>query len=156
MATPTLILPLGAEASSSFIRRARPVSAEPRSFRLEQFPEKIAVVQLGPGAEVPEWAESSSIFSITATAHETSLICAGRSVPKKARHEKPFTAFCVDGQLDLGEDVVVTRRRVLARREPVCGEIDAADVGESPVDDDQLAVQAAPQAGEQQAQAAER
>ncbi len=29
------------------------MSSQPRSFRLEQFPEKIAVVQLGPGAEVP-------------------------------------------------------------------------------------------------------
>jgi hypothetical protein len=76
------------------------VTANPRSFRLEQFPEKIAVVQLGPGAEVPDWAESSSLFSITATALETSLVCAARNVPKKAKQAGPFTPFAVQGPLD--------------------------------------------------------
>jgi hypothetical protein len=67
---------------------------------LEQFPEKLAVVRLGPGAEVPAWAESSSLFSVTATALETSLVCAARSVPKKAKQAGPFTAFAVQGPLD--------------------------------------------------------
>ncbi|MEZ0579920.1 ACT domain-containing protein [Nocardioides sp. MH1] len=65
------------------------------SYRLARFPESIAVVRLGPGAEIPAWAESSSVFSITATATETSVVCAARSVPKKARHQAPFTAFSV-------------------------------------------------------------
>ncbi|MDP3892291.1 ACT domain-containing protein [Nocardioides sp.] len=68
---------------------------------LERFPETLAVVRLGPGAEVPDWAESSSLFSVTATATETSLVCASRSVPTKARHHKPLTAFAVQGTLDL-------------------------------------------------------
>ncbi|HWI42506.1 MAG TPA: ACT domain-containing protein [Nocardioides sp.] len=68
---------------------------------ISRYPETLAVVRLPGGAEIPDWAESSSIFSITATANETSLVCAGRSVPKKARHQKPWTAFCVDGTLDL-------------------------------------------------------
>ena len=70
------------------------------TFTLEQFPEKLAVVRLGPGAEVPAWAESSSLFSITATALETSVVCAARSVPKKAKQAGPFTAFAVRGLLD--------------------------------------------------------
>ncbi len=70
------------------------------SFTLEQFPEKIAVVRLAPGADVPSWAESSSLFSITATALETSIVCAMRSVPKKAKQSGPFTAFAVQGPLD--------------------------------------------------------
>jgi len=73
------------------------------SYHLARYPETLAVVRLAPGAEVPEWAESSSLFSITATATETSLICAGRSVPKKARHQKPFTAFCVTDELDFDQ-----------------------------------------------------
>lgn len=72
----------------------------PRSFTLQRFPETLAVVRLGPGAELPTWAESSSIFSITATATETSLVCAARSVPGKARALKPLTAFAVEGPLD--------------------------------------------------------
>lgn len=70
------------------------------TYTLEQFPETIAVVRLAPGAEVPTWAESSSLFSITATATETSLVCANRSVPNKAQKAGPFTAFAVQGPLD--------------------------------------------------------
>jgi hypothetical protein len=68
--------------------------------RLSRYPETLAVVRLPPGADVPEWAESASIFSITATATETSVVCAARSVPRKSRHQRPFTAFEVEGPLD--------------------------------------------------------
>ncbi len=68
---------------------------------LQQFPEKLVVARLAPGAEVPDWAESSSLFSVTATATETSIVCAGRSVPKKVPQAGPFTAFAVEGTLDL-------------------------------------------------------
>lgn len=70
------------------------------TYTLAQFPERLVVARLGPGTEVPAWAESSSLFSITATATETSVVCAGRSVPKKVRREGPFTAFQVAGPLD--------------------------------------------------------
>jgi hypothetical protein len=78
-----------------------------RPLHLARYPETLAVVRLAPGAEIPEWAESSSVFSITATATETSLICAGRSVPRKALHKKPFTAFCVTDELDVEETGVL-------------------------------------------------
>ena len=71
-----------------------------QTFTLLQFPEKLAIVRLGPGAEVPKWAESASLFSVTATATETSLICATRSVPTKTPSIKPLTAFQVRGPLD--------------------------------------------------------
>lgn len=67
---------------------------------LLRFPEKLAIVRLGPGAEVPKWAESSSLFSVTATATETSLICATRSVPTKTPSIRPLAAFQVRGPLD--------------------------------------------------------
>ena len=85
------------------------VTSDPGTFSLEQFPEKIAVVRLGPGAEVPGWAESSSLFSITATARETSVVCAARSVPTKARQAGPFTAFAVMGQLSFSLTGVLAR-----------------------------------------------
>jgi hypothetical protein len=71
-----------------------------QALTLLQFPEKLAIVRLGPGAEVPKWAESSSLFSVTATATETSLVCATRSVPTKTPSIKPLTAFQVRGPLD--------------------------------------------------------
>ena len=70
------------------------------SYQLQQFPEKLAVVKLPPGAEVPSWAGSSSLFSITATATETSVVCAGRSVPTKVVGWKGLTAFALMGELD--------------------------------------------------------
>jgi hypothetical protein len=68
--------------------------------KLSRYPETLAIVRLGPGTEVPKWAESSSLFSITATATETSIVCAARSVPTKSVHQRPFTAFEVEGPLD--------------------------------------------------------
>jgi hypothetical protein len=75
------------------------MSAE-SSYVLHRFPETLAVVGMPPGTEVPDWAESSSVFSVTATATETSIVCARRSVPKKVRQAGPFTAFQVQGPLD--------------------------------------------------------
>ncbi len=90
-------------------------TGDQRTFTLEQFPEKLAVVRLGPGAEVPAWAESSSLFSVTATARETSVVCAMRSVPNKAKAGGPFTAFAVQGPLELTEvGVLVAVLRPLA------------------------------------------
>lgn len=80
------------------------------TYTIARFPETLAVVRLGPGAEIPSWAESSSIFSVTATASETSLVCAARNVPAKARHHKPYTAFAVepggDTDFDLATEAV--------------------------------------------------
>jgi uncharacterized protein len=71
-----------------------------QTFQLNQFPEKLAVVGLPAGAEIPRWAESSSLFSVTATATETSIVCASRSVPAKVVSQKPFTAYAVQGPLE--------------------------------------------------------
>jgi hypothetical protein len=73
-----------------------------QTFTLAEYPEKLAIVKLGPGAEIPRWAESSSLFSVTATATETSLICAGRSVPTKTPSIRPLKAFRIVGELDAG------------------------------------------------------
>ena len=70
------------------------------TYTLHQYPEKMIVAGLPAGAEVPPWAESASLFSISATATDTTIVCAGRSVPKKVPHEGPFTAFAVQGPLD--------------------------------------------------------
>jgi hypothetical protein len=67
---------------------------------LLRYDEQLAVVRLGPGADIPDWAVSGTLFSVTATAAETSLVCARAGVPRKARQEGPFTAFAVVGPLD--------------------------------------------------------
>jgi hypothetical protein len=70
------------------------------TYTLLQYPEKLVVASLPAGADIPAWAESATLFSISATATETTVVCAGRSVPKKVRHEGPFTAYAVQGPLD--------------------------------------------------------
>lgn len=67
---------------------------------LVQHGEQLAVVRLGPGADLPAWSGAATLFSVTATATETSIVCAQAGVPKKARQEGPFTAFEVEGPLD--------------------------------------------------------
>lgn len=69
------------------------------TYDIDRFPETLAMVRFGPGTDLPGWAESSSIFSVTATASETSLVCAARNVPGKARAHRPFHAFSVRGEL---------------------------------------------------------
>lgn len=70
------------------------------TYTLVRHPEHLAVVRLGPGTDIPSWATSATLFSVTATAEETSLICAYAPVPRKARREGPFVAFSVAGPLD--------------------------------------------------------
>ena len=62
--------------------------------------EPLAVVRLGPGADVPAWATAATLFSVTATANETSLVCGAAGVPRKAPSEGPYLAFSVAGTLD--------------------------------------------------------
>jgi hypothetical protein len=62
--------------------------------------EPLVVARLGPGADIPPWASSGTLFSVTATASETSLVCGARGVPRKVRQQGPFVAFSVQGTLD--------------------------------------------------------
>ncbi|WP_372728187.1 ACT domain-containing protein [Nocardioides sp.] len=77
----------------------RPPESGP-SYSLQQFPEKLAVIKLPVGAEIPAWAESSSLFSVTATATSTSVVCAGRDVPTKVTAERGLFGFAVQDAPD--------------------------------------------------------
>ncbi len=73
----------------------------PAGHRLRRHPEDLAVARMPAGSDVPEWAESGSLLSVTATASETSVVCAADRVPRKTPHRAPLTAFEVEGPLDL-------------------------------------------------------
>ena len=72
------------------------------AYTLVRHPDALAVVRLGPGSDIPTWATSSTLFSVTATAAETSIVCHASTVPTKVRREGPFVAYEVAGPLDLG------------------------------------------------------
>jgi hypothetical protein len=72
--------------------------SQPRT--LVRHADALAVVRLGPGSDVPAWATASTLFSVTATAAETSLVCHASTVPTKVRKQGPFVAYEVAGPLD--------------------------------------------------------
>lgn len=82
---------------------------EQQNYSIEQYPEQVALVRLGPGAPMPAWAESSSIFSVAATATHTTVVCAARNVPTKARHIRSYTAFAVRGEIGVEDAGVLVR-----------------------------------------------
>ncbi|GAB3079448.1 hypothetical protein [Nocardioides zeae] len=84
-----------------------PGETQPASYELARFPETLAVVRLGPGSTIPAWAESSSVFQVTATATETTVLCAARNVPTKARSVRPFTAFQLGGERTVAESAAL-------------------------------------------------
>ncbi len=71
--------------------------------------ERLGVAKLGPGADLPRWASSGTILSITATADETSILCTYAAIPKKAKPEGPFTAYEVEGPLDFALTGILSR-----------------------------------------------
>lgn len=64
--------------------------------------EPLAVCQLAADAPVPGWATSpGGLRAAVRSSGELSLVCADDAVPDDVRREGPFTAFEVDGPLDL-------------------------------------------------------
>lgn len=87
-----------------------PGSAATPGHTLERYPEQLALVRLGPGADIPEWAESSSLFVVAATATGTSLVCATREVPTKAPAVRPLVAFRLASQQAESDEAGVLHR----------------------------------------------
>ena len=66
-------------------------------------PEELSFVRFGPNEVVPEWALSDApLVSVSATASETSVVCATSAIPRDAviRQQGPFNVFEVEGPLD--------------------------------------------------------
>ena len=62
-------------------------------------PEPLALAQLPTGADVPAWATSATLVSITASAGQTTVVCHAHGVPKKVPSVGPLTAFRTEGDL---------------------------------------------------------
>lgn len=75
-------------------------AADEPVYDLTRHDDALAVVRLGRGAKIPAWASASTLFSVTATNDETSVVCHASTVPTKARKQGPFVAFEVTGPLD--------------------------------------------------------
>jgi len=59
------------------------------------------ICRLNPEAEVPAWAGSGDLVSVTRTADELSIVCAEAAVPEGVRVDRGWRSFKVKGPLDL-------------------------------------------------------
>ncbi len=70
------------------------------AYTLTRHEDRLAVVRLPAGADLPTWVVASTLMSVTATAAETSLVCHASTVPRKTTSQGPFVAYEVAGPLD--------------------------------------------------------
>ena len=77
------------------------------SLHLTAIPGRFSVVRLGPAEEIPPWALSEAMFSITKTAEETSVVCHAHLVPAGTISEVGFCCLKVEGPLAFSETGVL-------------------------------------------------
>lgn len=70
---------------------------------LNRHSEQLAICRLPPDAPMPSWAtEPGTLRAVIRSAGLLSVVCGINAVPLEVRHEGPFTAFEVQGPLDVG------------------------------------------------------
>jgi len=62
--------------------------------------DRLAVARMDPGAPLPAWASQGSLWSITRTPDELSVVCAASAVPDGVQAERGWRCFRVAGPLD--------------------------------------------------------
>ena len=67
--------------------------------KLTILPETFAICRLDADAAIPAWASASSIFSITRTAEELSIVCLQSLVPDGVRSEQNWRCFKLAGPI---------------------------------------------------------
>ena len=65
--------------------------------------ERLAVCRLGADADLPAWATAASLFSVTRTAGELSVVCPENLVPSGVRCEKGWRVFELEGPFEFTE-----------------------------------------------------
>ena len=64
---------------------------------LELLPQKFSVCRLAADAAIPQWALRGSVYSVTRTEDELSIVCESKHVPSGARSEDGFRCFKLVG-----------------------------------------------------------
>lgn len=62
--------------------------------------EGYSVCRLAPDADMPEWAQRGSFYTVTRTPEELSIVCERSLVPEQVRAEPDWRIFKVEGPLD--------------------------------------------------------
>jgi hypothetical protein len=86
-----------------------------KPLNLSVLPTEFTVVRIDPGAPVPGWALGGSLYSVTGTMDELSIVCESHRVPDSLQIEPGWRALKVAGPLNFGEiGILAVLTRVLA------------------------------------------
>lgn len=80
-----------------------------RSLRIRLLPDAVCVCRLAADAQVPQWALSSPVFSITRAADELSVLCRAECVPAGVQAQGPWRVFQLEGPIPFTETGVLAR-----------------------------------------------
>jgi hypothetical protein len=73
------------------------VKSQRQQLTLQLLAPEFAVCRLAADAPVPQWASRGSVFSITRTGDELSIVCEGKFVPSSVRCERGWRCFKLEG-----------------------------------------------------------
>jgi hypothetical protein len=73
------------------------MKSQSHQLTLHLLPQKFAVCRLVAESSVPQWASRSSMFSITRTTDELSIVCESKYVPSSVKAEKGWRCFKLQG-----------------------------------------------------------
>lgn len=62
-------------------------------------PETFAVCQFAPGTPLPDWVQTNSLFSLTNTSEEVSLVCLVESLPPDVDADRDWRCFKLQGPI---------------------------------------------------------
>ena len=79
-----------------------------RRLTITTLPGRLAVCRLDPAEQVPAWAASGSLVSVTRTAEELSVVCGEDVVPDGVKSEKGWRCLRIRGPLAFSETGVLS------------------------------------------------
>ena len=74
-----------------------------RPLRFSRVPGQFAVCRLPADAQLPAWAWSGPVVSVTRTADELSIVCFANNVPANVKSTHPWICFKLEGPFPFSE-----------------------------------------------------
>ncbi len=86
-----------------------------KPLNLSVLPAEFTVLRFDPGTPVPGWAQGGSLYSVTGTMEELSIVCESKLVPGSLQGEPGWRALRVAGPLNFDEvGILAALTKILA------------------------------------------
>ena len=69
-----------------------------KSYNIRLVPNRLAIVQMKPGAAVPSWAWTDPFSAVVRTASETTIVCNQNVLPDDLEAERDWVALTIEGK----------------------------------------------------------